>query len=66
MDNKKISGVAVINEEGTLVGNTSASDLKLFLQTPSVALLQLSIMNFLNTIRQESVDVSLYFRKANM
>jgi CBS domain-containing protein len=58
MDNKKISGVAVVDHEGRLVGNTSASDLKLFLKTPSIELLQMPIMNFLNKIRQESIDIS--------
>jgi len=28
MDNKKLTGVAVVDESGRLVGNTSASDLK--------------------------------------
>lgn len=28
MDNKKLTGVAVVDETGKLVGNTSASDLK--------------------------------------
>jgi len=58
MDNKKISGVAVVDEQGRLVGNTSASDLKLFLKTPSIELLQMPIVNFLNKIRQESIDIS--------
>jgi len=58
MDNKKISGIAVVDENGRLVGNTSASDLKLFLKTPSIELLQMPIMNFLNKIRQESIDIT--------
>jgi CBS domain-containing protein len=31
MDNRKISGVAVVDENGRLVGNTSGSDLKVTL-----------------------------------
>jgi CBS domain-containing protein len=57
MDKKKISGVAVVDIEGKLVGNTSASDLKLFLKTPSIDLLNMPIMQFLNKIRQEAIDV---------
>lgn len=62
MDKKKISGVAVVDTDGKLVGNTSASDLKLFLKTPSIDLLNMPIMQFLNKIRQESIDVSLNFK----
>jgi len=58
MDNKKISGVAVVDGSGSLVGNTSASDLKLFLKTPSIELLQMPIMSFLNKIRQETIDIT--------
>mmetsp|Transcript_21652 Transcript_21652/g.30287 ORF Transcript_21652/g.30287 Transcript_21652/m.30287 type:complete len:319 (-) Transcript_21652:131-1087(-) len=58
MDNKKISGLAVVEEEtGKLIGNTSGSDLKLFIKTPSLELLQQPVMKFLNQIRQESIDI---------
>jgi len=55
MDNKKISGVAVIDEDGKLVGNTSGSDLKLFIKTLSLDTLKKPTMQFLNLIRQESL-----------
>jgi len=57
MDNKKISGVAVVDETGRFIGNTSASDLKLFISSPSLELLHQSILTFLNAIRQESIDI---------
>jgi len=57
MDNKKISGVAVVDETGRFVGNTSASDLKLFLSSPSLELLHTPILGFLNAIRQQSIDI---------
>ena len=57
MDNKKISGLAVVDSDGKLVGNTSASDLKLFLKDPSIGLINMPIMQFLNAIRRESIDV---------
>jgi len=56
MDNKKISGVGVVNSAGALVGNTSGSDLKLFVKLPSIALLHVPISDFLKKIRQESLD----------
>jgi CBS domain-containing protein len=60
MDNKKISGVAVVDDSGKLVGNTSAIDLKLFMNTLSLDLLKLPINNFLKIIRQENVMVSFF------
>jgi len=57
MDNKKISGLAVVDEGGRFVGNTSASDLKLFMQTLSLEILKQPISQFLNTLRQESIDI---------
>jgi len=56
MDKKRISGVALVDEEGKFIGNTSASDLKLFIKTPSLENLQQPIMNWLNVIRQESIE----------
>jgi len=57
MDNRKISGVAVVDHSGRFIGNTSASDLKLFIKTLSLALLRQPIMEYLKIIRQESVDI---------
>jgi len=57
MDNKKISGVAVIDAQGKFLGNTSASDLKLFIKTLSLEILNEPIMQYLKKIRQESVEI---------
>jgi len=57
MDNKKLSGVAVVDQHDVLVGNTSSSDLKLFLRNPSMSLLNLTIAQFLNKIRVENERV---------
>jgi len=60
MDKRKISGVAVIDEEsGALVGNTSSSDLKLFIRSLSMESLNMPIMQFLNKIRQEHIDIRM-------
>jgi len=58
MDHHMRSGVAVVDTTGTLLGYTSGMDLKLFIQTPSVSVLQLPIMQFLNQIRSQSIDIS--------
>jgi len=57
MDKKKISGVAVIDNNGKFVGNTSASDLKLFMKTLSLDILNRPIMEVLKIIRQESIEI---------
>jgi CBS domain-containing protein len=51
------SGIAVVDDRGTFVGNTSASDLKIFISNPekhSRALHQ-PIMDFLSHIRQSEI-----------
>jgi len=58
MDHHMRSGVAVVDGTGTLLGYTSGMDLKLFIQTPSVSVLQLPIMQFLSQIRSQSIDIS--------
>jgi len=58
MDHHMRSGVAVVDTSGGLLGYTSGPDLKLFIQTPSVGVLQLPIMTFLNKIRAQSIDIS--------
>jgi len=51
------SGVAVVDASGVLVANTSGQDLKLFVKTPSLSLLQIPIIDFLKQIRSLSVDI---------
>jgi len=57
MDSHHRSGVAVIDEYGVLVGNTSGHDLKLFIKNPSLSVLKLPIVTFLNQIRQLQIDI---------
>jgi len=57
MDQNKRSGVAVVDEAGMLVGNTSGADLKLFINTPSMSVLQIPIVQFLNQIRNQNIDI---------
>jgi len=57
MDKKKISAIAVVDNDGRFVGNTSASDLKLFIKTLSLEILAKPILEFLKTIRQESIEI---------
>jgi CBS domain-containing protein len=57
MDQNKRSGVAVVDDAGMLVGNTSGADLKLFINTPSMSVLQIPIVQFLNQIRSQNIDI---------
>eukprot|EP01113_Clastostelium_recurvatum_P043084 TRINITY_DN706_c0_g1_i3.p1 TRINITY_DN706_c0_g1~~TRINITY_DN706_c0_g1_i3.p1 ORF type:complete len:318 (-),score=89.33 TRINITY_DN706_c0_g1_i3:121-1074(-) len=57
MDSHHRSGVAVVDDRGALVGNTSGHDLKLFIKNPSVSVLNLPILTFLNQIRQLQIDI---------
>jgi 5'-AMP-activated protein kinase regulatory gamma subunit len=59
MDQNKRSGVAVVDEAGMLVGNTSGADLKLFINTPSMSVLQIPIVQFLNQIRNQNIDITV-------
>jgi len=54
MADKHLSGLAVVNEEGKLIHNTSATDIKLWLMAGSEALDE-QIEQFLATIRKQSV-----------
>lgn len=51
------SGIAVVNANGRFLGNTSGSDLKLFIQNPeqNMATLESPIMDFLSAIRRAEI-----------
>lgn len=56
MEKKQKSGLAIVDEEGRLVGTTTAKDLGLFLQNPTLQALQGNIFDYLKLIRQQQVD----------
>jgi len=66
MDQHTRSGVAVVDTSGSLLGYTSGPDLKLFIQTPSLGVLQLPIMSFLSKIRAQSIDISTPITTLNL
>lgn len=55
MNVKRLSSVGVVDRAGRIIGNTSASDLKLFIQKPSLHILRLPIVEFINIIRQQDL-----------
>jgi len=57
MDQKKRSGVALVDETGRFVGTTTGKDLGLFLENPSLAALNLPIFEHLQIIRQKQTDI---------
>ena len=54
MDNKHISGVAVVDASGAVVANTSSRDLKIFIKSPRRSTLLLPISRFLDEVRKDS------------
>jgi len=59
MNHFQISGLGVVDEEGRLIGNTSGSDLKLYLREPRAEKLQMPVLEFVNEVRRaSSVDRS--------
>jgi len=56
MEKKQRSGIAIIDEQGLLVGCTTAKDLSLFLKNPTLQALQGNIFDYLKLIRQEQID----------
>jgi len=59
LEKKNKSSVAVVDGEGRLVGNTSSSDIKLFVRTPTLEVLKLPIIDFLKGIRN-SVEIDIH------
>lgn len=57
LEKSRLSGVAIVNAHGALVGNISARDLKNFIKKPDLKKLHLSIKQFLTELRQESIDI---------
>jgi 5'-AMP-activated protein kinase regulatory gamma subunit len=58
MDRHRRSGVALVDNSGRLVGTTTGKDLGLFIKNPTLATLeQVTIFNFLNTIRSQQIDI---------
>jgi hypothetical protein len=51
--------MAVTGEQGRIVTQTSAGDLKLWLKHPQSELLSLPIMKFLQTIRMQDIDITV-------
>jgi len=54
MSQNRISGMAVVDEDGMLIGNISASDIKLFLDLPRAKVMQLPVQEFVNRIRRHN------------
>jgi CBS-domain-containing membrane protein len=57
LEKKNLSGVALVDESGRLVGSTTGKDLGLFLRNPTLAALNLPIFEHLQKIRAEAIDI---------
>lgn len=52
LDNKRLSGIAVVDEDGKLIGNTSARDIKLAAFDEGKTAMHLDILSYLARVRQ--------------
>jgi len=57
LETHNISGVAVVDDSGCIVGATSGQDLKYFLKNPTFERLNMNIFDFLKEIRAELIDI---------
>jgi CBS domain-containing protein len=52
LDSKRLSGIAVVDEDGVLVGNTSARDIKFAALDEGRTAMDMDILSYLATVRQ--------------
>ena len=57
MAHRNLSGVPIVNGDGSWVGNISGSDLKLYVRQPCYELLQQPIASFLAAVRSDDLQV---------
>jgi len=57
MDSHNISGVAIIDDNDTLLGVTTGKDLKLFLVNPTLRAFEMPIFENLKLIKQQEIDI---------
>jgi CBS-domain-containing membrane protein len=57
MEKRQKSGIAIVDENGNLVGATTAKDLSLFIKNPTLQALQGNIFDYLKLIRQEQINI---------
>lgn len=56
LDNRRLSGIAVVDEEGKLIGNTSARDIKLAAIDEGKTAMDMDILSYLAKVRQGMVN----------
>jgi len=56
LDEEKVSGLAIVDEDGMLIGQTSANDLKLFVLDRGQLTMDLPILDYLSEIRQREAS----------
>src|SRR5690606_35013505 len=52
MNHNKISGIAIVDNKGQFIGNTSGVDLKLFIKHPQSSRLYMTVLDFVNEVRR--------------
>jgi len=57
MDNKQRSGIALVDDDGKLIGTTTGKDLGLFIKNPTLNVLHSQIFEYLKQVRQTQVEI---------
>lgn len=55
LDSKRLSGIAVVDEDGKLIGNTSARDIKIAVMDAGRTGMDLDILSYLARVRQSQI-----------
>jgi predicted transcriptional regulator len=58
MEQRQKSGIAIVDENGNLVGATTAKDLGLFIKDPTLQALKGNIFDYLKLIRQQQINIT--------
>ncbi len=57
MDTKQVTGLAIVDSHGKLVGNISARDLKIFIRFIDFNTLLTPVGDFVKALRQHAIDI---------
>eukprot|EP01127_Copromyxa_protea_P020787 TRINITY_DN6989_c0_g1_i4.p1 TRINITY_DN6989_c0_g1~~TRINITY_DN6989_c0_g1_i4.p1 ORF type:complete len:112 (+),score=6.79 TRINITY_DN6989_c0_g1_i4:319-654(+) len=57
MEHKNLSGIAILDGLGKIVGTTTGKDLGLFLKNPTLISLRKPVFEYLKAVRQQQINI---------